>query len=368
MSRTEQPYVLLAANPVPGAALGEEERLAAIRAAVDTRRGAVAPRVRRSFVRRRLVLLAGLSAAAVAVPLIVAVAGPQLLDGKPGNLISVAVAADGSLSCGPDFEGHAEPIRPDEAKVRLFPTELPSSWRLVNIFARSSTMPAACTTPSLMAADLDEHDIMRGGVWVSGPVDEITFEQDGVEMSPKPIRTDDTLNGQPAVRFQFRDSYSWLWTDNRRKQWHATVAGYSLDRAKKILAALGTDGDQVTWAADKAPGLRVLHRRIGPPYRAETPTESWYIRLNDGQRERIVNVESGRLKPLAADLTPGVRLGDLVGRTEIDWPQVLNFEPLPGSHASTEVHGDADAVRTVLAGLRQLPADDPRLVQYAMPE
>lgn len=38
----------------------------------------------------------------------------------------------------------------------------------------------------------------------------------------------------------------------------------------------------------------------------------------------------------------------------------------PGSHASTELH--ADAVRTVMAGLRQLPADDPRLDDYAMPE
>lgn len=368
MSRTEPPAGLIAANPVPEAGRGDEERLAAIRATVDARRGAVVTGVRRSSTRRRLVVLAGLSTAAVTVPLVVAVVGPQLWRSGPDGLTSAAVAADGSLSCGSAFEGYAKPVRPDQAKVRLFPTELPPGWRLVDIFARTSTMPAACTTPSLMAADLDERGVMRGGVWVNGPVDRITFEAGGVEMNPKPTRADDILNGRPAVRFQFRDSYSWLWTDDRGKQWHATVAGYPPDRAKQVLAALGTDGDQVSWAADRAPGLRVLHRRTGPRYRAETPSESWYVRLDDGQRERIVHVDSGRLDPLAADLTPGVRLGDLAGKTEIDWPHVLNVEPLPGSHASLEVHGDADAARTVLAGLRQLPADDPRLDRYAMPE
>ncbi len=71
MSRTEAPYVLLAANPVPGAVPDDEQRLTAIRAAVDTRRAAidthpVATSLARRSPSRRLAVLAGLSIAAAA--------------------------------------------------------------------------------------------------------------------------------------------------------------------------------------------------------------------------------------------------------------------------------------------------------------
>jgi hypothetical protein len=383
MSRDRLPTALLTANPVPGAEPGDEERLAAIRAAVDHRRGmAAAPSpVRAGLLRalvagprpgRRLALLAGLTVVAVSVPLGIAVVGPGIHDRDRDGLITAAVAADGTLSCGGFYEGYAEPIRPDRSKVRLFPTVVPDGWQLVDVFARDSTGPAACITPSLVAGDLDAGGVMRGGVWVNGPVDEISFEDGTVQSVPAPIRSDDVLNGRPAVRYEYRHedtvSYSWIWSDDRGKHWQASVAGYPLERARELMAAVGTDGNQVVWAAEKAPELRVLHQRTGRPYPAETSFENWYIRFTVGGQERTISVESDRLLPLAAELRPGLRLGELAGHPEIDFSRQIYYEPQPGTRAVTEVEGDADAVRTILAGLRQLPADDPLLDRYALRE
>ncbi|MBO3736985.1 hypothetical protein [Actinoplanes flavus] len=359
---TRLPSALLATNPVTGAEPGDAERLASIRAAVDTRRHTVAVRSRPFRHGRRLAVLAGLTSVAV----VVAVAGTRL--GTSDPLVSAAIAVDGSLVCGSTLEGHAEPIRPDRARVRLFPTVIPAGWRLVDVFARSSTWPAACTVPSLMAADLDEGGVMRGGVWVNGPVDRVSFEEGGVETNPKPVRTDDTLDGRPAVRYDWRDSISWVWSDERGKYWQATVSGYPLEHAREIMAAVRTDGDQVIWSGGQVRGLRVLHQRTGPRYPAEIPTEDWYIRLTDGHGDWIVNVRSGRPEPLAADLRTGMRLESLDGHTLIDGKAGLSYEVRPGTWADTEVRVDAAAVRALLAGLRQLPADDPRLDEYAMKE
>ncbi|GGN75856.1 hypothetical protein GCM10010112_47520 [Actinoplanes lobatus] len=364
MNRNDLPSALLAANPAPDAEPGDAERLAAIRAAVDHRRHSVAISSAPRRHGRRLAVLAGLTTAAV----VVTVAGTRLWSPEPDPLISAAIAMDGSLSCGAGIEGYAEPIRPDKASVRLFPTVIPDGWRLVNVFARSSTWPAACTVPSLMAADLDDGAVMRGGVWVNGPVDRISYEEDGAGMNPKPVRTDDTLNGRPAVRYDWQDSISWVWSDERGKYWQATVSGYPLDQARKIMAAARTDGDQVVWSGEQVPQMRVLHQRTGPRYPAETPTEDWYIRLTDGHGDWIVNVRSGRLEPLAADLRTGLRLESLDGHTLIEGKSGLSYEAQPGSWADTEVRGDPAAVRALLAGLRHLPADDPRLDEYAMKE
>ncbi|MEV0898486.1 hypothetical protein [Actinoplanes sp. NPDC049802] len=369
MSRHDLPSALLAADPAPGAEPGDAERLAAIRAAVDHRRHAVAVRSRPRRHGRRLAVLAGLTTAAV----VVAVAGTRLWSPEPDPLVSAAVAVDGSLSCGSSFEGHADPIRPDKARVRLFPTVIPAGWRLVDIFARESTWPVACTTPSLVAAELDATGVMRGGVWVSGPVDRISYEEEGAEVNPKPLRTADTLNGRPAVRYDYQQEdgihYSWIWADDRGKHWQASVAGHSLADARKIMSAVGTDRDQVVWSGSRFPRMRVLHQRTGPRYPAEGSTENWYIRLTDGTRERLVDVISGRSQPIAVDLRPGERLEDLAGRPLLRWSSgSVTYEVLPGSRVTTEVHGDAAAVHALLAGLRQLPADDPRLDEYAMKE
>ncbi|MEU4159023.1 hypothetical protein [Actinoplanes sp. NPDC026670] len=382
MSRDRLPAplpTLLTANPVPAAEPGDEERLAAIRVAVDTRRALTAAPVhsgggllRALLTGRRLALLAGLTVVAVSVPLGITIAGPGMHDRGEDGLITAAVAADGTLSCGGVHEGYAKPIRPGQSKVRLFPTVVPEGWQLVDVFARDSTGPAACITPSLVASDLDGQGVMRGGVSVSGPVDRISFEDGGVQPVPAPVRVDDVLNGRPAVRYEFsRDDtvdYSWIWADDRGKHWQASVTGYPLDRAKELMTAVETDGNQVFWAAGKAPDLRVVHQRTGRPYPAETSFQNWYIRFNVGGRERTVSVESDRLVPLAAELRTGLRLRELAGQPEIDFSGQIYYEPQAGIRAIAEVEDDADDVRAMLAGLRQLSPDDPLLGRYALRE
>jgi hypothetical protein len=385
MSRDQLPAGLLAANPVPGAEPGDRERLAAIRAAVDTRRDVAArtgaparhrtglPGVLFAGPRRgrRIAVLAGLTVAAVSVSLGVTILGPGMHDRGEDRLITAAVAADGTLSCDGNHEGHARRIRPDRAEVRLFPTVVPAGWQLLDVFARDSTGPAACVTPSLVAGDFDDQGVMRGGVWVNGPVDRISYEG-GPQAVPAPTRAEDVLNGRPAVRYAFhqedRTTYSWLWSDERGRHWQASVSGYSLDRARRLMAAVGTDGDQVVWGAGKAPGLRVLHLRTGRPYPAQTSFEAWHIRFSVGGRERVISADSDRLLPLAAEIRPGLRLGDLAGHPEIDWSAQIYYEPQAGIRVVADIQGDADDVRAILAGLRRLPADDPRLDEYALRE
>ncbi|MEV4280411.1 hypothetical protein [Actinoplanes xinjiangensis] len=378
MSRDRLPAGLLTANPVPGAEPGDRERLAAIRVAVDARRNVAArtgvPGVLVAGPRRgrRVAVLAGLTVAAVSVSLGVAILEPGMHDRGEDRLITAAVAADGTLSCDGTYEGQARPIRPDRAEVRLFPTVVPAGWQLLDVFARDSTGPAACITPSLVAGDFDEQGVMRGGVWVNGPVDRISYEKGGAQAVPAPTRSEDVLNGRPAVRYEFRQedrtNYSWLWSDDRGRHWQASVAGYSLDRARRLMAAVGTDGDQVVWSGGKAPGLRVLHLRTGRPYPAETSFEAWHIRFSVGGRERVISADSDRLLPLAAEIRTGLRLGDLAGHPEIDWSGQIYYEPQAGIRVVADVQGDADDVRAILAGLRRLPADDPRLDEYALRE
>ncbi|BEL08751.1 hypothetical protein Q0Z83_069420 [Actinoplanes sichuanensis] len=384
MNRDRLPSTLLSANPVSGAEPGDGDRLAAIRAAVDTRRSMTAAplHARAGLLRtlfagprrgRRLALLAGLTVVAVSVPLGLAVVGPGMHERGEDRLVTAAVAADGTLTCSGLHEGYAEPIRPDRSKVRLFPTVVPAGWQLVDVFARDSTGPAACITPSLVAGELDGQGVMRGGVWVNGPVDRISFDEDGVQSVPAPVRVDDVLNGRPAVRYEFRREdtvdYSWIWSDDRGKHWQASVAGYPLERARELMAAVGTDGSQVVWTAARAPGLRVLHQRTGQPYPAKTSFENWYIRFMADGRERTISVESDRLLPLAAELRPGLRLGELAGHPEIDFSGQIYYEPpQAGTRAIAEVEDDADDVRAILAGLRQLSPDDPLLDRYALRE
>ncbi|WP_164842411.1 hypothetical protein [Actinoplanes solisilvae] len=363
-------------NPVPEPAPGDPARLTVLRTVVDGRRSAAAPASKRS---RRgpqwPALLAGFTVAAVAVPLALTVAVPEIWSrttGQPAEsapLIDAAIAADGSLDCGGD-SGYAAPIRPDQSPVRLWPSTLPSGWKVMAVFARSMTATAACRTPSLVAGRF-AGGTMTGRVSVIGPARGISAT-DG---------RDDTVDGQKARRFvnSGPDSYSWLWTDARKRQWYATVEGYPLKEARAVLAATGTDGDEATWNPGAAPGLTLLHRRSGPPYPKVTRTDAWYIRLHDGRRERDIMIEGGRGRPLASAAIVGFQVRTVAGHTE----QLSGFGPPHGAEtdriayetedgtwalAEVEGQGDLAEMRTVLTGLRKLPADDPRLDEYALRE
>lgn len=376
MIRSDLPPDLLAANPVASTPSDEPTRLAAVRTVVDSRRHAEATStivVRREARRpRRWVAIGALTAAAVTTPITLTVVGPQLwttMTGRPPEtapLIDAAIAADGSLKCGGDG-GFAAPIRPDQAKVRMWPTALPSGWKVTDIFARSITSTAACRTSSLVAASTGGDGTVTGRVSVIGPAH-------GISTDGGAQKSDDTIDGRKASRFHGSrpDTYSWLWTDKQDRQWYATVTGYPLERAKAVMTAVGTRGDQVTWQAGVTPDLRVLHQRSGPPYPRQTRTESWYIRLTDGHQQRDIMVDSNRdhARPLASAAEVGMQIRQESGHTELlsgfgptdgaDTDRVA-YEPEPGVRAYAEVYGDLDDVRTILVSLRNVAADDNRL-------
>ncbi|MGX6603348.1 hypothetical protein ACWKSP_14575 [Micromonosporaceae bacterium Da 78-11] len=144
--------------------------------------------------------------------------------------------------------------------------------------------------------------------------------------------------------------------------------------AKAAPAGVGTAGDQVTWRAGAVPGMRVVHRRTGPPYPRETRTETWLLRLTHGRQQREIMIESNQGRALTSAATVGMRVRQDGGHTELpsgvspeDRADLdrLAYEPAPGVWALAEVHGELADVRTLLTGLRQLPADDPRLDTYA---
>ncbi|MEU4424647.1 sigma-70 family RNA polymerase sigma factor [Actinoplanes sp. NPDC024001] len=135
--------------------------------------------------------------------------------------------------------------------------------------------------------------LVRGRVSVVGPARGIATDPG---ISPDP----GTVDGRTAQLFTGLqpNTYSWLWSDDDGRQCYATVTGYPLDRARAAMAAVGTDGDEVTWRAGAAPGLRVLHRRTGAPYPQVTRSESWLLLLTDGERDRNIAVDTGRSRPL----------------------------------------------------------------------
>jgi hypothetical protein len=292
-------------------------------------------------------------------------------------LVPAAVASDGRLECG---GGYAKPIAPKEASLRLLPSQLPAGWSLARVFARSESMTGWCTPPSLVALQTQPDGSVTGSVKVTGPVRAI-FPGD------QPL-TEDTIAGRSAARWGDDDVpfYAWVWTDDEGRQWHAEVQGYRLAEARDLMAAVGNDGTTPTWAAAKAPGLDLVHRRTGPPYPTTWRTLAWYLDFRVGESERSLHF--GQRYDTIVPLTVGAgwRLITVAGRpaavsdslkysdTEASVKggagfHFLMIEVRPGVVLETELRdGELDEIEQVVASLVDVDPDDPRLEQYRLRE
>ncbi len=317
--------------------------------------------------RRRLVTVL---AVATVLPL-AAVVVPALPGGPSPSrpLLGTATAGEGGLTCG---TGYAQPIRPDTAAVRPFPTDLPSGWTVKDLFARSETSTGWCTVPSLNAATLDPSGLVTGSVTLTGPLR-------GVRVDDAETETPDRVGAYAARRLgpplsgapQF---LRWIVTDERGEQWYAVANGYPLDRARELLAAATYVDRTVVWDAALAPGLRVLHRRTGAPYPTTSTGESWYLEFGGAGEGRTLEADAGRSDgSVGARAVVGTRLSTVDGRPALVYeqdgvPSSVYTELRPGVLMGIDVAGDLDDVERVLAGVVDLPEDDPRLDRLRLRE
>ena len=354
-------------DPLAGVHLSRAAALLAQRLLVAARTMAIRPRHRRSW-RRRLIAA---TVAAVVLPGVAVVAGPPIaarfgLSGTP--FAESAVAGDGRLTCE---GGDAAAIPPDSAAVRLWPTALPSGWRVTRVFARRFSGTNWCTAPSLVVVRTNATGLITGTVRLTGPVPGIKVEK-GARTAP------DRVWRYDAVRFRDRDDsryHTWIVTDPTGGQWFAEVDGYRLAQARALLGAARLDGHTARWESRRTPTLRVVHRRTGPPY----PTTihdglDWYLNLDARGTGRQLEAWGGRGgAPVASTATVGTRMIAVRGTVMlVDYvegrPNAVYADVEPGMVAWSDVRGDLPAAEARLLSLRNLPADDPRLRRYALKE
>ena len=365
----------------------DAQHLISSRAVLDARLrlsadGPTASPVRRRRVRRLVALTAAFTAlpiaAVVVLPGVAALLGEEL----PGSpLAGTAVAGNGGLECG---SGYARAIRPDTAEVRLWPTVVPSGWRPNIVFAREGTATGWCKSPSLVAARTGANGIVTGTVKIIGPARGIDVtEGDGVGVA-------DRVGGRPAIRLSgadVPDYYSWVLTDDTGEQWYAAVHGYPLTQARNVLAAAGFQDRKVVWDDSAVAETRVLHRRTGEPYPVTTRGLYWQLnyltagntamqgRLSQGDEPNLAfsAVSGPTVVPVIAEAVVGSRFQVVGGRMmnimhEDGRPTGVYADIAPGVQASSAVHGNLADITAMLASLRSLDADDPRLDTYALKE
>jgi hypothetical protein len=364
------------ADPLRDAA-DDAALLSAARDRVDRERAGAVPGRRRLHWGHRTVLIAAAAAVVTAVPLAISVLGG---DDGPRPLLPPAIAADGSISCE---SGYTAAVRPEDAEVRLLPDRLPDGWSYTQLFARQDD-PAACGPPSLTALRQDATGLVTGRVAVTGPIDLRVNQGKLVESVP------DTVFGHAAHRFDVTspegiEYHRWVWSDEQG-QWSAEASGMPLDAARQTLAAVMIDGPQVAWNAVAAPGWTLVHLREGPPYGTVPGPFWWSVELTDGSQRRTLNVTVEEPPvPLLAGTGIGERVTTLDGhpavlsqvRTAVDSgaaetdvrpgtvSQPVLIEVAPGTVAySIAIGDDLAEVEDMLASLRQVAADDPRLEKY----
>lgn len=333
--------------------------------------------------RRRL---ATVLVAAVAVPALGVVAVSVVSDRVTAPLggVGTAYASAGGLSCG---VGYAQPIPPSSADARPWPVALPAGWSVTEVFARETELTGWCVTPSLVAVTTGPDGAVSSHLAITGPARGVVSPgSPGGPDDPMPADTSepDTVGGleaeyirstAPPVVGDGADHHSWLITDQTGDQWFADVSGYPVDEARALVEAASFVDRRVVWDAAQAPGLDVLHQRTGEAYPTTSRSQDWYVALDDGTQERLITVRIDRegAVPLLANLRTGDRPLMVDGTpmlvVEQDGrPTFVVAELALGVVAQADVQGDLDEVLAMLAGLQDLPADDPRLVDVALPE
>ena len=350
--------------------------LTRVRTRVDAERaGAVVGR-RRSPWPRRVGLVAAAAAVLTAVPLVVSAVHDR--DGGSPSLVSPAVAADGRINCN----GYATAVAPEDAAVRLLPDQLPDGWRYRYIMVRHDARTSDCIPPSLTVLRQDADGLVTGRIEVTGPVD---ARVDRPKLIDEGVP--DTVDGHPALRFDVARSTiglrRYVWTDGQGRWWSVEAAGMPVEEARQALSALHVDGTQVRWDPAVTPGWTVVHQRTGVPYSTPQEVTSWLMELTDDEitRDLLVDVVGPVQLPLAASADIGDRLTTLDGRPAIiarpqggeadggppgSKPRTFELvEPTPGATALVAPpEGELAGFEEMLASLRQVPADDPRLARY----
>ena len=373
------------ATPASGPA--DAERLAALRARVDTERRTATPSRRHpSPWPRRGALLAAAAAVAIAVPVGVSAVAPDSPVDRALSPQALAVGPDGELQCSPvGGAGSAEAVDPRLSDVRLLPSDLPAGWSLTTVFARTERT-SACLAPSLSVVETSG-DAVTGTLSVTGPFEALP---DPAALGTTTV-LDDTVDGRDAELFVvFDDLHRWLWQDERGRSWLAEVDGRPLAEARTLLAGVGTDGDRVTWDAAAAPDARVAHRRTGPPYGVEPAVTVWHVGVSDGAQEVVLSATGpgGPDIPLRARAEAGYRLAD-AGGVEFLVDEGVGEQVEPGVETGTPPGrpwawaagdldsgvtvtggwtGTADGLLALLASLEEVPADDPRIAEHALDE
>jgi hypothetical protein len=387
---------LRSADPLAAAAddTATEAHLVAARRVLEARMAAQATPPATLAVRRRgwSRKLAIAAAIAVTLPIAAVIVVPDItarlgLAQRYGGAVGTATADGGGtagLSCG---GGSAKAIRPDEADVRLWPTELPPGWRVRQVFARATSGYGWCTQPSLVLAGTLPDGTVVGSVQVTGPARDIRMDNDDKT-------TPDTVAGLPAGRLMAPNEgghdplmHRWIVTDRDRGDWYVTVFGYTLPVARQLLAGVRIAGTDIAWAHVAGPDVRVLHVRTGAPYPLTARGGlDWYVRIDDGtlgdrwlrQGSHVAGVErrqleiwAGRPGGVSEFATPGSRLLEVGGRPAVlardgGRDVALYVDVAPGVQAFSNVYGDLPSVAAMLASLTNLDRDDPRLDRLAM--
>ncbi|WP_299955870.1 hypothetical protein [uncultured Modestobacter sp.] len=369
--------LLRAADPA-GRTPDDAALLARVRDRVDVERaGSLPAGHRRSPWPRRVTLIAAAAAVLTAVPLVISAVQDD--GGGAPALVSPAVAADGSISCA---DGYASVVRPEEAEVRLLPDELPSGWAYRSIMVRHNSRASTCIPPSLAVVEQDAAGVVTARLAVTGPVDARIDRLHLVDESEP-----DTVLGHPALRFDVQASTTglrrWVWTDGQGQQWSVEADGMTLEAARQALTAVRVDGPQVGWDPTLSPGWVVVHQRAGAPYATPQHVTTWWTELTDGEITRVLDVEVfGPVQlPLAVGADVGDRLTTLAGRPAIiarpqggeadggppgSTPRTFVLvEPTAGALALVAPPDDErSGFEQMLASLRQVPSDDPRLARY----
>lgn len=327
--------------------------------------------------RRRLVVLA---ATATVLPVVTAVLVPAVTgrlghDPTGGTLIATAHASETGLTCG---NGYARAIPPDQADPRPFPNTLPTGWDVKNVFARSTSTNGWCTRPSLVAAHTDRNGLITGLIQIIGPARHVIVDgatgpahPDGTYAKPTP----DTIGGLSALSFPAPDLggpqvHSWLITDPTGDQWYATTVGYPKEQGRELLAAATLNSPSVSWDAKQAPGLSVLSQRTGEPFPTSGTSQDWYLRLTIHGQPQDIHASQG---DVLSQAYVGSRYLTIHGRLmkiqeDHGTPTNVYAQVLPGVVMDIEVHNNLDEATSMLASVQNLPADDPRLKQLALPE
>lgn len=346
---------------------GADDHLSSARRVLDARTSGVPRQVPARTWRRRLVTVL---AVATVLPL-AAVVVPALPGGPSPSrpLLGTATAGEGGLTCG---TGYAQPIRPDTAEVRPFPADLPPGWTVEDLFARSESSTGWCTVPSLNAASVDSAGLVTGSVTLTGPMRGVRVDDAETEVPDRigayaARRLGPPLSGAP----QF---LRWIVTDEHGEQWYAVTNGYPLERARQLLGAATFVDRTVVWDTAAAPGLRVLHRRTGAPYPTSSTGESWYLEFGGVAAGRMLTADAGRSDAsVGARAVVGTRLTTIADRPALVYEQdgvasSVYTELRRGVLAGVDVSGDLPDVERVLAGVVDLPADDPRLDRLRLRE